>query len=148
RTASGGSAVDPEGEISLPALREDRHQQRERGRGEQRAAEPLHRAEGDQRTLGPRQAAQERARSEQRQTGHEEPAATEQIGESATQKQGAAAPQRRSLFVLMLTQLASTIVDHHNLIADQRLSALICCTWRSRTPTRRPLQRSRNCPRN
>ncbi len=88
--APGGRAVDAEREVALAALGEGRHQQRERGRGEQRAAEALEAAEGDQRALRPGQPAEERARSEERQPGDEQPPPAEQVGEpTAKQKRSA-----------------------------------------------------------
>jgi MFS family permease len=51
RAAARGGAVDPEREVALPALGEGGHQERERGRRHQRAAEALEGAEGDQRAL-------------------------------------------------------------------------------------------------
>ena len=92
--APRGRAVDPEREIPFPAFREGRHQQRERRRSEQRAAETLQRAERDQRSLRPREAAQERADREQRQAGDEHPPAPEEVGEPSAEEQGAAEHDR------------------------------------------------------
>ena len=87
--AAGRSAVDAQREIALTAFRERRHQQRECGRSEQRPTEALHRPEGDQRALRPGEPAQERAHGEEREPEHEQPAASEEIRQTAAQEQRA-----------------------------------------------------------
>ena len=90
RAAAGGRAVDAEREVPLAALGEGRHQQRERGRCEQRAAEALQSAEGDERAFRPGEPAEQRAGGEEREPADEQPAAAEQVGEPAAQQQRAA----------------------------------------------------------
>ena len=63
--AAGDRAPDAEREVALAALGERRRQDRERRRREQRAAEPLERAEGDQRALRPGEAGEQRADREE-----------------------------------------------------------------------------------
>jgi hypothetical protein len=92
--ATGRRTVDPEREVALTALGERRHQQRECGGGEQRPTEALDGAKGDQRSLGPGDAAEERARGEQRQPGDEETPAPEEVGEPAAEQQHAAEQDR------------------------------------------------------
>ena len=87
--AAGRSAVDAQREVALTALRECGHQQRERGRSQQRPTEALHRPEGDQRALRPGEPAQERAHGEERKPEHEQPSATEEIRQTAAQEQRA-----------------------------------------------------------
>ena len=94
RTAARSRTVDAEREVALAALRECRHQERERRGSEQCPAEPLQPAECDQRPLGPGEAAQQRARGEQRQAGDEEPSAPEQIGDPAAEQQRPAEENR------------------------------------------------------
>src|SRR6266545_2537877 len=76
--AAGCGAPDPERGVALAALGEGRGQDRQRRRGEQRRAEPLERAERDQRALGPGEPVEERAHGEEREPYDEEAPATEQ----------------------------------------------------------------------
>src|SRR5205807_10547441 len=57
--ASRRRAVDAERAVALASLRERRHQQGERGRREQRAAEALQRAKTDERAFRPGDAAEQ-----------------------------------------------------------------------------------------
>jgi len=52
-TAARNGSPDPQREVALAALAEGGHQDRERGRGDERRAEPLNRSEDDQRRLRP-----------------------------------------------------------------------------------------------
>ena len=92
--ATRGRAPDAEREVALAALPEGRGQDRERGRREQRRAEALHGAEGDQRALRPGEPVQQRADREQRQPGHEQAPPSEQVGEPAAEQQHAAEEDR------------------------------------------------------
>ena len=87
RAATRGGAVDAECAVAVASLGERRHQQRERGRREQRAAEPLHRAEGDERGRRPGDAAEEGGRGKQREPRDEHAPAAEQVGEAAAEQQ-------------------------------------------------------------
>ena len=92
--AAGGRAVDAERAVPLLPLGEGRHQQRQRGRREQRPAEPLDGAERDQRGLGPGQAARERARREEREPGDEHTPASQQVADASPEEQRAAEEDR------------------------------------------------------
>src|SRR2546428_6886263 len=65
------SAPDAEREVALPALGERRREDRKRGGRKQGSAEALHRAESDQRALGPGEAVEERADREDGEAEHE-----------------------------------------------------------------------------
>ena len=71
-------------------LGEEHHDQRERDRRDDGAAEPLHGARGDQHSLRARQAAGERRQREERDAEQEEPAVAEQVAEPAAEQQEAA----------------------------------------------------------
>ena len=94
RTAARGGPVDAERDVALASLGVDRHQERQRGRREERAAEPLQRPEADQRRLRPREPAEKRAHGEERQPRDEEPAPPEDVGEPAAQQQRSAEHDR------------------------------------------------------
>jgi hypothetical protein len=80
-------APNAEREIALPALTEGRRQDRESGGRQQRSAEPLQRAERNQRSLRPGETVEQRANGEHDEAHHEEPAATQEIGKAATEKE-------------------------------------------------------------
>src|SRR6185503_3922666 len=67
--AAGDRAPDPEREVALLTLGEGGGEDRQRGRGEQRGAEPLEGPEGDQRTLRPGEPVEQRADTEEREAG-------------------------------------------------------------------------------
>ena len=67
-----------------------RHDQRERDRRDDRAAEPLHRARGDQHPLRRREAARERGEREERDADQEQPAVAEEVAEPAAEQEEAA----------------------------------------------------------
>ena len=90
RAAARGGAVDPERTVALVTLGERRHQERERSRREQRASQPLQRAEAHERARRPREAAEQRARREEGETRDEHAPAAEQVGEPAAEQQRAA----------------------------------------------------------
>ena len=92
-TACGG-AVDAERDVALTALGEGGDQQREGGGSKHCAAEPLQGSERDQRCLGPREAAQQRARPEDREPGDEEPPSSEQVAETPTEQERPAEEDR------------------------------------------------------
>ena len=94
RAASGCTAVDAERDVAVAALAERRHQERERGRGEQRATEALQGAEGDERGLRPGESAEERARREHGEARDEEAAPAEQVAEPAAEEQRATEEDR------------------------------------------------------
>ena len=93
-TATCGGAVDSERAVALAALGEGRHQERERGRCKQRAAEPLQGAERDQRRLRPGETAEQRAGREDGQACDEEAPAAEQVAEPAAEQERAAEEDR------------------------------------------------------
>ena len=92
--AARGRAPDAEGAVALAPLGEGRDQDRERGGGQQRAAESLQRAEDDQRLLGPRDAAQERADGEEAEPGDEDTTTPEHVAEAAAEQEEAAEEDR------------------------------------------------------
>ena len=92
--AARDRAPDAEREVALAAFLERRRQDRQRGRREQRRAEPLQRAERDQRALRPGEAVEQRADREEREPDHEEPAAAEQVGHPSAEQQHAAEQDR------------------------------------------------------
>ena len=97
---AGGSAAardgapDAECKVALAPFAEDGGQDREGRRGEQRRAEALQGAEGDQRAFRPGKAVQQRADGEERQPGDEQAPAPEQVGEAAAEEQHAAEEDR------------------------------------------------------
>ena len=90
--AAGARHGTPDGEglVALDALGERRRQDRERGRRDERGAEPLHRARADQDPAGRREAAGERRCDEDEQPDHEHATAPEQVGSASTEQQEAA----------------------------------------------------------
>src|SRR5205085_8174204 len=92
--ASGGGAPDAEGDVALAAFLEGGGQDRQCRRREQRGAEALERAEGDQRALRPGKAVEQRADREQREPGDEQTAPAEQVGHAAAEQEGAAEQDR------------------------------------------------------
>jgi hypothetical protein len=94
RAAAGRRAVDAERDVALTALGERGHQEREGGRSEHRSAEALHGAECDQRALRPGEAAQQRARREHGEAGHEETSPPEQVSQPPTEQQRPAEEDR------------------------------------------------------
>ena len=91
---AGDRAPDAERAVALGALGEGGGDDRQRGRGDDRGAEALHRARGDQPRLGLREAAGKRGEREQHQADHEHPPAPQQVGEAAAQQQEAAERER------------------------------------------------------
>ena len=87
-------APDPERTVALGALRERGRDDRQRRRRDDRGAEALHRAGGDQPSLGLGDPAGERGQREQHQADHEHPPAPEQVGQPAAEQQEAAEGQR------------------------------------------------------
>ena len=92
--AARGGAPDTEREVALAALRERRGQDREGCRRQHRRAEPLERAEGDQRSLRPGEPVEQRTDREDHEACDEEPAAPEQVGEPAAEQERAAEEDR------------------------------------------------------
>ena len=92
--AAGDRAPDAERDVALAALGEGRRQDRERGGREQRAAEALGRAEGDQRRLATRRSRRQGADREEGDARDEEPAPAEQVGQAAAEQQEAAEHDR------------------------------------------------------
>ena len=94
-TAPRDRAPDPERLVALgTAVAERRVDDRERRGRDDRAAEPLERAERDQPRAALREAAHERAEREHRHTDHEHAAATEHVRRAAAEEQEAAERER------------------------------------------------------
>ncbi len=87
-------APDAERDVPLPAFGEGRHQDRERGRRDRGSAETLKGAGADQRCLGPREPAEERADREHDQADHEDAPAAQQISRPPAEQQEAAEDER------------------------------------------------------
>ncbi len=87
---AGHGTPDPERLVALGAVAEDRGDDRERGGGDDRGAEALGGAGGDQLPLGRREAGRQRGDGDQQQAGHEDPAAAEQVGGTAPEQEEAA----------------------------------------------------------
>ena len=92
--ATRGGAVDPERAVAVAAFGERGHQERQRSRREQRAAEPLQGAERDQRALRPGDPAEQRAQREEEEAADEQPAPAEEIRQPAAEEQRAAEEDR------------------------------------------------------
>ena len=88
------TAPDAHGDVAIAPVGERHGQDRERRGREQRAAEALGRACGDEDARRRREPGHERGAGEQRQAGHEHPATTEQVGRAAAEQQEAAEQQR------------------------------------------------------
>ena len=87
-------APDAERDVPLAAFGKGRHQDRERSRRDRGGAEALEGAGADQRPLGPREPAEERADRERDQADHEDAPAAEQVRGSPAQEQEAAEDER------------------------------------------------------
>ncbi len=83
-------APDPERLVALGAVAEGGGDDRERGWGDDRGAEALRGAGGDQLPLGGGEAGGERGDRDQQQARHEHPAAAQQVGGAAAEQQEAA----------------------------------------------------------
>jgi len=79
---------------ALVALGERRHDDRQRGRREQRGAEALSGARGEEDALASGERGADRGEREHGEAGHEHTAAAEHVGEAPTEKQEAAEHQR------------------------------------------------------
>ena len=90
RAAAGDAAPDAQGEIALTAFGEGRDEDRQGRRREQRAAQPLDAAKGDQGDLRPGEAAGQRSPGEDDEAGHEHAAPAEHVGQPAAEQQEAA----------------------------------------------------------
>ena len=86
-------APDAQRLVALGALGERVRDHRQRRGRQQRGAEALQRARGDELRLTRRQAAEQRREREQDEPDHEEPAAAEQVGHPAAEEQKAAERQ-------------------------------------------------------
>ena len=93
-TASGGCAPDSECDVAVASLPERRGQDRECRRREQRGAEPLQAAEGDQRRRRPGEAVEQREDREHGHADHEDAPAAEQVGHPAAEQEDAAEHDR------------------------------------------------------
>ena len=82
-------APDADGAVARGALGERGGEDRQRRRGDDRAAESLDRAGGDQHALAVGDAAGQRGEREQDEPGHEDAAASEQVGGPAAEQQEA-----------------------------------------------------------
>ncbi len=85
--ARGDEAEDAHRLRPLGRLGEQRHHQRQRDGGGDRAAEPLDRACGDQEALRVREAARQRREGEERDAREEHPAVAEEVAEPAAEQQ-------------------------------------------------------------
>jgi hypothetical protein len=94
RAASGCGGVDPEREVAFAALREGRHQQRERGGDEHCPTDALHGAEADQRRFRPGQPAEQGGGREDREAGNEEAPSAQQVGEAPAEQERPAEEDR------------------------------------------------------
>ena len=84
---AGDRAPDAHRLVALSALGEQDGDERQRGRGEQRGAKALHGAGRDQPTLALSEAAGKRSDGEEDETGDEQPATTEQVGQTTAEEQ-------------------------------------------------------------
>ena len=86
----------PHGERDVPVapLAEGGDDDRERCRREQRAAQALQRPRDDQRAFRPGEPGKQRAEREHRDACHEQPPASEQVGQATAQQQHAAEQDR------------------------------------------------------
>ena len=95
RAAAGGDEAEDAHRLrALGGLGEERHDQRERDRGDDRASDALHRPRADERRLRAREAARERRGGEERDPGEEQPPVAEQVAEPAAEQQEAAERQQ------------------------------------------------------
>ncbi len=78
---------------SLPS-RERRHEDRERGRSDDRRAEPLEGAGADQRRLVPRECREERRDAEDGEADDEHPPPAEEVGRPSAEEQEAPEDER------------------------------------------------------
>src|SRR5437868_15278598 len=81
-------------EVAILPFVEGRGQDRERGGGEEAAAEPLQGAEDDERAFGPREPREQRAHGEEDEPGDEQAPAPEQVGHAPAEQQDAAEQDR------------------------------------------------------
>ena len=88
--ARGDEAEDAHRLRALGRLREERHRQRERDGGDDRAADPLHGTRTDEHLLRVREAARRRCKREERDPEQEQPTVPEEIAEAATEQKEAA----------------------------------------------------------
>jgi hypothetical protein len=88
--AGGDGCPDAERPVALLALGEHDGQQRQRGGGQQRAAEPLQRAGGDEQRRVLRQAAEQRGDGEDDRAQDEDLAPADAVGQLAAEQQEAA----------------------------------------------------------
>src|SRR6476646_8129346 len=87
---AGDRAPDAQRFVALGAVAEGGGDDREGGGGEDRGAEALHGAGGDQLAGGARQTAGQRSEGEEHQPEHEDAAAAEQVGKPAAEQEEAA----------------------------------------------------------
>ena len=92
--ARGDRAPDGERLRALLALAEGRGDDRQRGGGDQRAAEALEGPCADQHRVRGRQAVEQRCEREDRRSRHEQPPPADQVGHAPAQQQEAAEHQR------------------------------------------------------
>ena len=87
---AGDGAPDAQRAVALGALGEGVGHDRQRGGGDERGAEALQGARGDEPDVGLRQAAEQRGEREDDEADHEELAAAQEVGEAAAEQQEAA----------------------------------------------------------
>ena len=87
---AGDGAPDAERLVALGAVAERRRDDRERGRRDDRGAEALGRAGGDQLGFVRREAGGERRRGDEQEPGDEHPPSAEQVGQAPAEQQEAA----------------------------------------------------------
>ena len=93
-TEAADGAPDAKGDVALTPLGEGDGEDRERGRRDDRRAEPLERAGSDQRRLRPRQPREEGGEREDDDADEEDASASEQVGGAPAQEQEAAEDER------------------------------------------------------
>jgi hypothetical protein len=87
---AGDRAPDAQRPVALGAVAEGGRDDRERRRRDDRGAEALGGAGGDQLALGRREPGEQRGDPDQQQAGHEDAPATEQVGGAAAEQEEAA----------------------------------------------------------
>ena len=117
--AGGGAeaadrAPDAERDVALLAFGEGRHEDRERGRGDDRRAEALDGPGADQRRLVPRERREERRRREHDEADDEHAPAAEKVGRPPAEEQEAPEHERVRAdhpLEVLLREPESTLID-------------------------------------
>ena len=93
-TEATDGAPDAEGDVALLPLDEGRHQDRERGRRDDRRTQPLQGAGADQRRLVPREPGEQRGHAEEREAEDEHAPAADEVGRAPAEEQEAPEEER------------------------------------------------------